>query len=79
MVAHIFFNPSTLEAEAADLCQFEVSLVYKTGQPGLCYPEKPCLQQQVTELNETIESHLTSCLARKLREFSERGEMEERL
>jgi hypothetical protein len=26
-----------------DLCEFEVSLVYKgnPGQPGLCYTEKP--------------------------------------
>ena len=40
------FDPSTREAQTV-LCEFEASLVYKAslGQPGLCYTEKPHLEQ----------------------------------
>jgi hypothetical protein len=44
VVAHTF-NPSTLDAEKVDACEFEASLVYKASSRTVksCYTEKPYL------------------------------------
>jgi hypothetical protein len=41
-------NPSPREAEAAKLCEFKASLVYKSspGQPGLVTHRSPLLKSQ---------------------------------
>ena len=55
MVAHAF-DPSTREAEAADLCEFEVSLVYRvsprTGSKATQI--KPCMGKKKEKENSDI-------------------------
>ena len=44
------FNPSTLEAEAGDLCELEASLVYTYSefQESQSYPVRPCFKNKQT-------------------------------
>ena len=47
MVVVHTFSPSTWEAEAGDLCEFEVSLVYGVNsRAGSKATEKPCLEKK---------------------------------
>jgi hypothetical protein len=51
-----------------DLCEFEASLVYKMslGYPGLCYTEKPCLENKQTNKNKTKQKNKKIvCFGRK--------------
>ena len=45
------FNPSTLEAEQKDLCEFEASLVYRMSFRTVraVIQKKPCLQKKRKE------------------------------
>lgn len=61
VVAHDF-NPRAQGAKRSGLSEFEVSLIYKASleQPGLYYPEKPCLRTQ-NKSHGVCHLHLGSC------------------